>query len=169
MNHVAKSAGSRDVITFLKAQHEQIKTLFARVIEAEGDERATVFAELKDYLAAHEEGEEEVVHPAAERVLANGRAEVATREREEAEAKRTFATLATLDVDSRDFDTKIRKLQKAVLAHAKSEEKEEFDKLAGKLDESELKRMRTSVQVVEAQATVSAEKARTHQETRGER
>lgn len=166
MNNDAKSAGRRDVISFLKGQHEHIKALFARVIEADGDERATVFAELKDYLAAHEEGEEEIVHPAAERALPNGAAEVAAREREEAEARRALATLAALEVDSHGFETEIRKLQKSVMAHAASEEKEEFDRLADKLDESELKRMRTHVQVVEAQVALSAENARAQRDTR---
>jgi hemerythrin superfamily protein len=164
MNQEAKRREPRDVISFLKGQHKRIKTLFARVIEAEGDERATVFVELQDLLAAHEEAEEEVVHPAAERRLANGPAEVRAREKEEAEAKEALSMLAGLDVDSSDFDTQIRKLEKAVLAHAKSEENEEFDKLADKLDESELQRMRTTVQVVEAQASVSAEKARAQRE-----
>jgi hemerythrin superfamily protein len=145
----------RDVISFLKGQHEVIEGLFESVIRAEGSERARYFAELKELIAAHEEAEEEVVHPTAQRVLPNGRAEVAARETEEAEAKKTLAALAGLAVDSSDFDAKIRKLQKAVRAHARSEEREEFDKLASKLDDAELKRMRTSVQVVEAQATAT--------------
>lgn len=147
----SKMTGSRDVIGFLKNQHEQIKALFESVLAASGSERATGFAKLKNLMAAHEAAEETVVHPAAERTLSGGHAEVAARLKEEAKAKEALSTLATLDVNSTDFESKLRTLQKAVLSHAESEEKEEFDRLATQLGDKELKDMRKAVEVVEAQ------------------
>ncbi len=149
----SKTKAPRDVISFLKQQHEQIRALFETVLAAKGQERTKAFASLKNLMTAHEAAEEKVVHPAAERTLPQGHAEVAAREKEEAKAKESLSALAKLDVDSSDFETKLRTLQKAVLTHAKSEEKEEFDKLASKLEGKELKDMRKAVEVIEAQAS----------------
>jgi hemerythrin superfamily protein len=150
MNHDSKVSGSKDVIGFLKGQHEQIKGLLEKVVAARGPERERAFFQLKSLMTAHEAAEEKVVHPEAKQALAGGPAEVAARVSEETEAKKVLTTLSHLDVSSAEFDTMIRKLQSAVLAHAKSEEKDEFDKLAGKLDERKLKDMREAVEAVEA-------------------
>ncbi len=109
-------------------------------------------------MSAHEAAEEKVVHPEAKHTIAGGDAEVAARVNEEREAKKALAALSELDVASDEFEAKIRKLQSAVLAHAKSEEKEEFDKLAGKLDERKLKEMRKAVEAVEAGASAHGAK-----------
>ncbi len=153
MNHPSKISGSKDVIGFLKGQHEQIKEMFEEVIAAEGRERAKIFHDLRALMAAHEAGEAKVVHPAARLAITGGEAEVAARLAEENEAKKTLAALDALDVRSAEFETKIRKLQSAVLAHASAEEKEEFDKLAGELDEGKLKAMRELVVAAEADAS----------------
>ncbi len=159
MSYTTKVTESRDVIGFLKGQHELIKGLFERVLAAEGGERAAVFSQLKDLMSAHEAAEEEIVHPAAERVLSGGPTEVAARVKEEIEAKAALEVLQNLDVTSGEFEAKFRTLQKAVLAHAKSEEKEEFDKLAKRLDDKQLKDMRKAVQAVEAEAVAHANSA----------
>jgi hemerythrin superfamily protein len=152
MADLSKIAGSKDVVGFLKSQHAQIKTLFEQVIAETGSERLNSFAHLKRLMAAHEAAEEQVVHPTAKAAIAGGPAEVATRTKEEREAKRALSELAVLDVSSPEFETKIRVLQSAVLAHASSEEREEFDKLEKKLSESKLKDMRVEVERVEAAA-----------------
>jgi hemerythrin superfamily protein len=81
-----------------------------------------------------------------------GAAEVAARLKEENEAKKALSALEKLDVESTTFELRLRALQKAVLAHAESEETEEFDKLAEKLDESELEEMRDEAEEVEGDA-----------------
>jgi hemerythrin superfamily protein len=153
MNHGSRIKGSTDVIDFLKSQHEQIKTMFEEVIAAKGPARERLFGNLQDLMTAHEAAEEKVVHPAAKRAIDGGAAEVAQRLAEEDEAKETLAALDKLDVNSREFEAKFRKLQSAVLKHAKSEEKEEFDELAGKLDEGKLMAMREQVVAAEADAS----------------
>jgi hemerythrin superfamily protein len=158
MHRDSKVIGSKDVIGFLKGQHEQIKGLFENVVAARGAEREKIFFQLKSLLSAHEAAEEKVVHPAAKQTLPGGPAEVAARVGEETEAKKAVAALSQLDVSSDEFETKIRKLQSAVLAHAASEEKEEFDKLADELDEKELKDMRKAVESVEAGASAQRTK-----------
>jgi hemerythrin superfamily protein len=76
---------------------------------------------------------------------------VAARLAEEKEAKRALSALEKLDVGSKEFESKFRTLRKAVLAHAHSEETKEFDKLAEKLDTTELEDMREKAEEVEAQ------------------
>jgi hemerythrin superfamily protein len=158
MNHDSKGTGSKDVIGFLKGQHEQIKGLFEKVVAARGAERERVFFQLKSLLSAHEAAEEKVVHPEAKHVIAGGPAEVAARVDEEKDAKKALTALSQLDVSSDEFEAKIRELQSAVLAHAKSEEKEEFDKLARQLDDKKLKEMRKAVEAVEASASAQGAK-----------
>ncbi len=139
-----------DVVSFLKAQHQRVKGLFSRVLSSKGEAREEAFFALRRLMAIHETAEEEIVHPAARRALQGGEAVVAARLREENEAKTVLSELETIDVDSAEFETKLRKLQSAVLAHAESEETLEFSRLAGVLDADKLKRMRKAVELAEA-------------------
>jgi hemerythrin superfamily protein len=143
---------AQDVVSFLKGQHEQIKQLFGQVIAAQGSQREQAFLELRRLLAVHETAEEEIVHPRAKRELAEGDAVVADRLREEHEAKESLAELEKLDIESTDFETKFRKLQADVIAHAEAEEHQEFEKLRDELDETQLERMRNAVRMAESMA-----------------
>jgi hemerythrin superfamily protein len=139
-----------DVVSFLKSQHKQVKAAFAKVSEAEGKEREHAFRDLRRMMAVHETAEEEIVHPAVARALPNGKALVAQRLKEEKAAKAALVELEKLEVDSIAFEARLRTLQSDVLAHAESEEREEFDKLAAALDEDRLHRMRKVVELAES-------------------
>lgn len=138
-----------DVVSFLKEQHQQVKGLFARVLAARGDERRQAFVALRRTLAVHETAEEEIVHPAAKRAIPGGEAIVAARLKEENEAKKVLTELEAIDVDSAEFEAKFRTLQSAVVAHAESEEREEFDRLGEKLEPNRLERMKQAVELAE--------------------
>jgi hemerythrin superfamily protein len=141
-----------DVVTFLKEQHQQIKGMFKDVIASRGEERSRSFYALRRTLAVHETAEEEIVHPAARRVLPDGESVVAARLHEENAAKKALTELETLDVDSAEFGAKLSKLEAAVLAHAEAEEEEEFAQLGNILDADRLERMRKAVGLAEAVA-----------------
>ncbi|MGH7284529.1 MAG: hemerythrin domain-containing protein [Polyangiaceae bacterium] len=141
-----------DVVSFLKEQHVQVKGLFERVLSLRGDARTKAFIELRRTMAVHETAEEEIVHPVARRNLPNGQKIVEARLQEENEAKRVLSELERYGIDSPEFETKLRKLQAAVLAHAESEERTEFDRLANMLDQSKLERMRKAVKFAESVA-----------------
>lgn len=145
-------AKSSDVIQFLKEQHEQVKRCFAGVLETRGEERKSAFTKLRRLLAVHETAEEEIVHPAARRALPDGEAVVSARLREENEAKKVLTDLEELDVDSSEFESKLRSLEQSVVAHAEAEEREEFDRLAGELEPERLERMRKAAEIAEAVA-----------------
>jgi hemerythrin superfamily protein len=143
---------AQDVISFLKQQHKEVKALFSAVTSARGEERAKAFYELRRLLAVHETAEEEIVHPAARRELPDGEAIIEARLREENEAKQMLTELENLDVDSNEFSTKLTALEKDVIAHAESEEREEFARLGAKMEPERLERMRKAVELAEAVA-----------------
>ena len=63
---------TRDVVEFLKHQHD-LKDLFDEVLPAnEADARSAAFTELRQLLAVHETAEEMMVHPRARREIADG-------------------------------------------------------------------------------------------------
>lgn len=143
---------ARDAVTFLKEQHEQIKSLFEQVTNASGEEREQRFFELRRLLAVHETAEEEIVHPRARHEIEGGEGVVEARLKEEHEAKEALRELEKMDVDSTEFTTKFAELRTDVLAHAEAEENDEFAKLQAQLDASQLERMRNAVKLAEAMA-----------------
>lgn len=145
-------ASGQDVVSFLKSQHEQIKSMLSQVLESNGEQREEAFTKLRRLLAVHETAEEEIVHPKARRALDNGDDVVSHRLEEENEGKQALAELEKLDVNSTEFETKFREFQKDVIEHAEAEEHEEFDKLADALDDSQLEKMRSAVKLAEATA-----------------
>jgi hemerythrin superfamily protein len=145
-------ASGSDVVGFLKGQHNEVKQLFADVKSAQGEAREKAFYALRRLLAVHETAEEEIVHPAARRVLPNGEAIVSARLEEENKAKTMLAELEKLDIDSSDFQRKLESLEMDVLAHAESEEREEFEQLGSVLDQSRLERMQKAAEIVEKMA-----------------
>jgi len=142
-------SGGIDVVSFLKEQHEQIRSAFEQVLAASGEERRNLFLALRRLLAVHETAEEEVVHPVARRTLTDGEVIVRARLEEEHEAKEVLSSLEDLDVDSNEFEKKLTLLQSAVLIHAKAEEQNEFELLGNVMDQEQLDRMRKAVDFAE--------------------
>jgi hemerythrin superfamily protein len=150
MNQTSTIRTGNDVVSFLKDQHRRAEALFAKVASTSGREREDAFRELRRLLVVHETAEEEIVHPAARSVLANGDAVIGARLREENEGKKMLAALEKLDLASPEFDAQLRGLEAAIVAHGRAEEREEFDALADKLDPQRLARMRKAVELAEA-------------------
>jgi hemerythrin superfamily protein len=143
---------AQDVVSFLKAQHEQVKRMFEQVLSTRGSEREQAFFELRRLLAEHETAEEEIVHPRAKREIENGDSIVEARLKEEHDAKVVLSELEKLEVDSTEFESKFRTFQQAVLSHAEAEESQEFSKLKSELDDDQLERMRNAVKVAQTLA-----------------
>ena len=53
---------NEDVVSFLKTQHEQVKTLFGAVLRTRGEARVKAFVTLRRMMAVHETAEEEIEH-----------------------------------------------------------------------------------------------------------
>jgi hemerythrin superfamily protein len=114
-------------IDLLVSQHEQIKSLLARVSEGAGTSKVQEdFDELRRLLAVHETAEEVVLRPLTRSEVAGGRDIAAARMTEENEAKKVLAKLEKLGAASPEFVKEFSSFQAAVLAHAHAEETEEF-------------------------------------------
>lgn len=140
----------QDVVELLLEQHSEIKSLFARVAEADKDHRRQSFDDLVRMLAVHEAAEEEVVHPAVRRKVDDGDTIAEARLEEEHEAKTALADLYDLGVDHPEFDGRLRTLATAVIAHATNEETMEFPRLREILEPDELRKMAGAIKAAEA-------------------
>lgn len=141
----------KDVVAFLKAQHDLIKDLFDEVLHASGDKaREQAFADLRRLLAVHETAEEMVVHPRVRLEVDGGDTIVDARLEEEHDAKDLLAGIEKLDISSPQFLDELTKLRQAVLEHAEQEESQEFPKLQTELDADTLNRMTKAVRAAEA-------------------
>lgn len=143
---------SADVVSFLKQQHEQVKSLFQRVFDSTGDAREEAFVALRRLLAVHETAEEEVVHPRARKSIPDGDSIVSARLEEENEAKKTLSELEKLDVNSTEFETQLRAFQADVVQHAEAEEHQEFSRLEQELEPEQLESMRRAAELAESTA-----------------
>ncbi|WP_433759619.1 hemerythrin domain-containing protein [Nocardia sp. CA-135398] len=144
-----------DAVDFLVEQHERIKRLFTETAETvDAEQRKAKFFELRRLLAVHETAEEEIIHPRARREIGDGdgAAIVDARLEEENKAKKQLADLESVDIGSPEFQDKLDRLRRAVLAHADHEEHEEFNRLRQELDPDALQRMRKTVELAEAMA-----------------
>lgn len=141
---------SHDVISFLRQQHEEVRSLLERVIASRGEVREAAFVSLRRMLAVHEIAEEEVLHPVARRALPDGEAIVAARLEEERLAKKALLELEALPIDSTEFTILIQRLKIDVLSHAESEEKLELDRLRRVIEPKQLIRMKRTAQLAEA-------------------
>jgi len=149
-------SSTRDVVDYLKAQHETIKALFVETLDApDTASRGEAFARLRTMLAVHETAEEMVVHPRVRRKVDGGADIVKERLSEEHDAKVLLQEIEQIPLDTADFAKSLIHLQAAVTRHAEAEEELEFTKLEEAVDRDELAKL--------AQAVIIAEKiAPTH-------
>lgn len=138
-----------DVVELLVEQHEELRTLMARVLGARGPERRRAFDEARAALTRHEAAEETVLRPLTRRAP-GGDALAEARAGEEDRAAQALAMLERLDVDGVPFETEFRELLEAVLAHAEKEETAEFPLLRRSYDPDTLRRARRAVEDAEA-------------------
>jgi iron-sulfur cluster repair protein YtfE (RIC family) len=128
-----------DVVAILERQHDRIREGFVEVKAATGAEKRVRFDELRALLAAHETAEEMVLRPVTAQTA--GREVADALNAEEKAANQALAKLEHLDVDTPEFDEAFAEFQKAVLAHATHEERDEFPKVRAGRSEKQLAEM----------------------------
>lgn len=148
----AETASSRDVVDLLLEQHDEIRSLFSALREAQEPAKEELFQDLVRLLAVHESAEEAVIHPVARRKLDDGEKVVEARLEEEDVAKKELADLYEMGVGHPDFDRRLQAFAAEVVEHATSEESEELLRLRGTLDADTLRRMAGAVRAAEAAA-----------------
>ncbi|MEZ0341893.1 hemerythrin domain-containing protein [Mycobacterium sp. pV006] len=141
---------ARDVVDYLKTQHETIRNLFVETLDAaDAETRQEAFSRLRTMLAVHETAEEMVVHPRVRRKIENGDAIVDDRLAEEHDSKVLLSEIEKLPIDSAEFSKALIHLQGEVLEHAKNEEELEFTALEAALSKDELAKLADAVAVAE--------------------
>jgi hypothetical protein len=112
-----------NALDLLTEQHSQVDRLFEQLEAGEGD-RAAIFIELADALAAHTTIEEKIFYP---RVMFEETSEILHESVEEhLVAKRVLADLLTMDLDADEFDAKLAVLKEGVSHHAHEEEEDKL-------------------------------------------
>jgi len=128
-----------NAIDLLKAQHEEVKGLLAKIEEEGTGERAeALFQEIADNLAAHATIEEKIFYPAAYESQTEDLLKEAVEEH--LSIKRLVADLLEMTPEDDNFTAKITVLQEQVEHHVEEEEGELFksakkDLGAGRLKE----------------------------------
>ena len=133
MGKTAKST-QHDIISKLLQDHQEVKAMFARIENASPSQLGDMFWELTNELVRHEVAEEEIIYPEVRKVVPNGDRLADARIKEQSEAEELLDKMEKEGPDAKDFRTHLEKLQKAVLAHAESEEQLVFEPLGEKLE-----------------------------------
>jgi hemerythrin superfamily protein len=146
------TASDTDVVALLMRQHGDIRTLFDEVERATGNERRAAFRRLVQLLAVHETAEEEIVHPFTRLSVPDGEKVVEDSLREEREAKETLSRLDDMDPDSPEFLPALEAFRLEVMAHARAEERYEFNHIRRAAGPARLAAMAAALRAAEAVA-----------------
>lgn len=141
----------RDVVDFLRSQHQEIRSLFSAVESGQGEARRDAFECLVRLLAVHETAEEEIVYPTL-RSTPGGDVVADARLEEEGQAKQMLSDLEKLGPDDPAFPQQLVTLRTAVIAHAQSEEQSVFPRLRENVDADKLTTMTSAVETAEKMA-----------------
>jgi len=127
-----------DALELLTMQHDEVETLIEDLEDSDdAGDKAALFTELADKLAAHATMEERLFYPS---VMADQTEELLVESTEEhLSFKRLIADMMNLDVEDAHFDAKLTVLRHQVSHHSREEEEGElFPKVRELLDEDEL-------------------------------
>ena len=126
-----------NALELLRAQHDAIEDLFARVASADPDDRPSRLHELADLIVAHTSLEQDVFYPA---VVREATADLLLDAVEDhADIDQQLADLLDLDPDSIAFRGYLTLLADDVRRHARDrEEGELFPRVAALFDDDEL-------------------------------
>ncbi len=127
-----------DALELLRSQHEEVESLIEE-IEAADDpaEKAALFAEMADKLAAHSTIEEKIFYPSV--MIDKTRESLIEATEEHLSVKRLLADMMELAVDDEHFDAKLTVLKEQVRHHAHDEEEDQlFPKVRRMMSKDEL-------------------------------
>lgn len=141
-----------DAVDFIRQQHEQIRSLFATVEQADGEARQQPFECLLRLLAVHETAEEIVIYPVLRRSGPEGARIADERTAEEDQSKKLLSDLEKIEVTSPEFLTRFGEVKALVLPHAEREEQTVLPLLQEVRDEDERRKMASALKAAQAMA-----------------
>lgn len=126
-----------DAIDLLESQHDAVDALIGKIEKANDDQKATLFQQLADNLAAHAKIEETIFYP---NVMARQTEDLLLESTEEhLSIKRVLADMLATDVTDARFDALLTVLKEQVRHHARDEEEKElFPKVRKLMSKDEL-------------------------------
>lgn len=128
----AMDAPGADAITFLKYQHDQVKSLFANFDRAGASEEGRkIAAELVETLSRHEAAEEMKLWPKVRSEVPGGQALVDHILTEEQKGKKLLDEVDKLTPGDARFTSTMLSLKQAILEHVATEEQQAFPKVQG--------------------------------------
>ena len=127
-----------DALELLRMQHKEVEDLIGEIEDSDDPgEKAALFAEVADKIAAHSTIEEKIFYPA---VMADKTRELLVESVEEhLSVKRVLADMLALDVEDEHFDAKLSVLKEQIRHHAHDEEEDTlFPKVRKLMSKDEL-------------------------------
>lgn len=114
-----------DALELLTAQHDEVEDLISQIEDSDDPgEKADLFAQLADNLAAHATIEEKLFYPS---VMTDATcSQLIESSEEHLVVKRLLADMMTLDADDDHFDAKLKVLKENVRHHAHDEEEDKL-------------------------------------------
>jgi hypothetical protein len=129
-----------DLVAALLEDHQELRTLFAKVSASAGPERIVAYTELRTSLVRHEVAEEAIVRSLTKTCSPSGRRIAEARVREEWQDEWLLENLEKAEMSSPEWEMLFHQLRSAVLTHAENEETVEFPRLQQNLEAAELER-----------------------------
>lgn len=128
-----------NALDLLKAQHDEVKKLFARygkLADHADAQRRELFEMIADRLGAHTTIEEQYFYPAARARDTEDLLREALEEH--LSAKRIIADLLEMEPDDAEFDAKMKVLREQIDHHVEEEESDLFKKVRKLLSKEQL-------------------------------
>lgn len=134
----------QDALAVLKADHDEVKKLFAEYDEL-GDQENTgkqgVVKQICHELTVHASIEEEIFYPRVRRAGSEEKDEVLEGIEEHRLIKELVGELEGMSPDAEAFDAKVKVLKEQVEHHVEEEEDEMFPHVRKAIDAAELERL----------------------------
>jgi hypothetical protein len=127
-----------NAIELLRSQHDEVEELIEEIEDSDDPgQKAELFQELADKLAAHSAIEEKIFYPSV--MTQDTREQLIEATEEHLAVKRLLADMMELDCDDEHFDAKLTVLKENVRHHAHDEEEDKlFLEVEAMMDEDDL-------------------------------
>jgi len=138
-----------DVIELLEHDHREVEQMFAEFDRAtDPQERRTIADKIIIELVRHSEAEEQAVYPAMRASIKDSKEMVEHEIAEHTKAEKIMKELDGLDPTDPSFGTLMQDLQSAISHHIEEEETDSFPKFRAAVDQDELDKLGSTVQLL---------------------
>ena len=147
-----------DAIQLLKQDHDKARQMFAQILEAEPEQRAGLWNQLKPELELHEQLEEAALYgPVAQSAQDDRLAAYESHHREEvAEAETLIEEITRLKATDDEWLDKVEELQETLEHHIEDEEGEIWPRIQQTWDRAKLAEAGRTIEAMKREKTKAA-------------